>query len=84
MDTPVLRAKDILPTWLLRGQVPVSAERLRELERKERAHDSYLEATQHMRNRIVALPEWGKAWRDGYRTCLREFSEAVIDAGRER
>jgi len=83
MDQPVLRAKNIRLAVMQRDEIPIARARLAELERKEKAHDSYLEATRKMRA-LMERELLPASFREGWRACLREFSQAVIDAGRER
>ncbi len=65
----------------------ISRKRLAELEAKERAHDAYRAACRYMEGRPG---EWTAdnpvehGWRAGYRACLRDFSEAILAADRER
>jgi hypothetical protein len=83
MEQPILRAKNIRLVVMQKDEIPIARARLAELERKERAHDSYLEATQKMRT-LTRVEAGAPLFREGWRACLRAFSQAVIDAGRER
>lgn len=89
----VLRAKDIRVLPILRDEVPISRQRLEELEDKARAHDAYLEAARIMGQRrkdtmdkLLAASLNGHqskvSWSGGWLACLREFNEAVLEAVR--
>ena len=68
-----------------RTEVAIGRKRLAVLERKERAHDAYLRATQHMgiRQRLYlhhplpTLPESHDYYR-GYLRCLADFGQMVV------
>lgn len=63
---------------------------------KAKAHDQYLAATKQMRKQqagIIAAPPYSgtdpeyaaysEGWDKGWLDCLREFGEAVVNAGME-
>jgi hypothetical protein len=67
----------------------VTNKRLRELERKELAHDDYLAATRIMRRRAVAVAsagslrhsvDAGRSYVEGYRDAVTDFASAVLEA----
>ena len=80
----MIRAKNLRPTFMLRGEVAVDAQELAELRRKAEAHDAYVRATQAMRFR-ESLAQSGvfegdrRHWRDGWVSCLREFGRLIIE-----
>jgi hypothetical protein len=84
MEQPILRAKNIRLAVMQKDEIPIARTRLAELERIKKAHDSYLEATQKMRERQAVMQNNPQHFARGWRACLNEFSQAVIDAGREQ
>lgn len=80
----------------------ITAARLEQLEKKERAHDDYMAATKDVRAKLVALElEYGPhraarntdvindplrhpAFLSGYRCCLRDFAQAIVEASASR
>lgn len=69
------------PVRIASDEVLVKRSRLATLENKERAHDDYLIATRLMGQRIREHIIRGddEEWHHGYRTCLRDFCQLVVD-----
>jgi hypothetical protein len=86
----MIRANRMRLTYLQQGEVAISTKRLADLERIERAHSAYLEAAQKMRGRLVEMEQMSQSRHDrglyglGWLACLRQFSEAVLDAARRQ
>lgn len=61
-------------------EVRIKADRLKELEAKERAHDQYLHAMRRMR--IIAGDMAHETdYEKGFFACLNKFAEMIVEAG---
>lgn len=63
----------------------VTPKRLAELERKERAHDAYLEATRFIRGVLHSRlqdPNLSADYKLGYGDALEDLAQAIVDSGR--
>ena len=81
----MIRYNQLRGTFMPRGHVAVPQERLEHLERVEQAHDAYLNAAQTMRLHATRLEHQRGGMGDreqGYLDCLRDFSNAVLEAMR--
>jgi hypothetical protein len=65
----------------------ISKPRLEQLERKERAHDAYIDAIKASKERILRLKAgpppatiYGQGYRNGYGQALIDLGDDILDA----